>query len=80
MMWMYATPIFYPETILPDNLKFVLQINPLYHFLKNVRLCILNGISPEPAVYAQCLLIALGALLLGAFVFIKKQDRFVLYL
>lgn len=80
MMWMYATPIFYPETILPDNLKFVLEINPLYHFLKNTRLCILDGISPEPVVYVQCLLIALGVLLLGAFVFQKKQDRFVLYL
>ena len=80
MMWMYATPIFYPETILPEEFKFVLQVNPLYHFLKNTRLCILDGISPEPAVYVQCLLIALGALLLGAFVFQKKQDRFVLYL
>lgn len=80
MMWMYATPIFYPETILPDNFKFILQINPLYHFLKNVRLCILNGISPEPAVYVQCLLLALGALLIGALVFRNAQDRFVLYL
>lgn len=80
MMWMYATPIFYPETILPEEFKFVLQINPLYHFLKNTRLCILSGISPEPAVYVQCLFIALGALLLGAFVFQKKQDIFVLYL
>ena len=33
MMWMYATPIFYPDTILPDNFKIVLTINPLYHFL-----------------------------------------------
>lgn len=80
MMWMYATPIFYPETILPDELKFVLQINPLYHFLKNARLCILNGVSPEPVIYVQCLLIALVALVIGAFVFQKKQDRFVLYL
>ncbi len=31
MIWMYATPLFYPETILPDQFKFVLQINPLYH-------------------------------------------------
>lgn len=80
MMWMYATPIFYPETILPEEFKFVLQINPLYHFLKNARLCILDGVSPEPAIYVQCLLIALGALILGAFIFQKKQDRFVLYL
>lgn len=80
MMWMYATPIFYPETILPEEFKFVLQVNPLYHFLKNARLCILDGVSPEPAIYVQCLLIALGALILGAFIFQKKQDRFVLYL
>lgn len=80
MMWMYATPIFYPETILPDNFKFVLQINPLYYFLKNARVCILDGISPEPFTYVQCFLIALGMLLVGALVFRKNQDKFVLYL
>lgn len=80
MIWMYATPIFYPETILPDNFKIILQVNPLYHFLKNARICILNGISPEPVVYIQCMLIALAALVVGAVVFRKSQDRFVLYL
>lgn len=80
MMWMYATPIFYPETILPTEFQFVLQVNPLYHFLKNARLCILSGISPEPAVYVQCMLMAVGALLVGALVFRKSQDKFVLYL
>ena len=80
MIWMYATPIFYPETILPEEFRFVLQVNPLYHFLKNARLCILDGISPEPAVFVQCLMMALAALLVGALVFRKSQDRFVLYL
>ncbi len=80
MMWMYATPIFYPETILPDNLRFVLQINPLYYFLKNIRMCILDGLSPEPAVYFQCCMIALGMLLVGALVFYREQNKFVLYL
>jgi len=80
MIWMYATPIFYPESILPDNFKIILQVNPLYHFLKNARICILDGISPEPAVYVQCMLIALAALVVGALVFRKSQDRFILYL
>lgn len=80
MMWMYATPIFYPETILSEEFRFILQINPLYHFLKNARVCILDGISPEPFVYFQCFAIALGALLVGALVFRKYQDKFVLYL
>lgn len=80
MIWMYATPIFYPESILPDQFKIILQVNPLYHFLKNTRICILDGISPEPAVYIQCLALALAALLVGALAFRKSQDRFVLYL
>ncbi|NCE65629.1 ABC transporter permease [Pseudoflavonifractor sp. 524-17] len=80
MIWMYVTPVFYPETILTGNFKIVLQVNPLYHFLKNTRICILNGISPEPIVYIQCMLIALATLVVGALVFHKSQDRFVLYL
>lgn len=80
MIWMYATPIFYPETILPDNLQVILKINPLYHFLKNTRLCILDGVSPEPVVYLQCFLIAAAMLTVGALVFRKTQDKFVLYL
>lgn len=80
MVWMYATPIFYPETILPEEFRFVLKINPLYHFLKNTRICLLNGISPEPNAYAQCMIISLVTLALGAWVFKKSQDKFVLYL
>lgn len=80
MVWMYATPIFYPETILPENFRIILKLNPLYHFLKNARICILDGISPEPIVYIQCMLLALTALAVGAAVFQKSQDRFVLYL
>ena len=80
MMWMYATPIFYPETILSGNFKVVLQINPLYHFLKNARMCILEGLSPEPVIYFQCMGIALAMLIVGAVVFYKNQNKFVLYL
>lgn len=80
MLWMYATPIFYPETILPDKFHFVLEINPLYYFLKCMRMCILDGISPEPILYVQSILMALVMFLVGAFVFRKTQDRFVLYL
>lgn len=80
MMWMYATPIFYPESIIPENLRNVLLFNPLYHFLKAVRLCILEGHSPEPLIYFRCLAIALGMLIVGGIIFKKNQDKFILYL
>lgn len=80
MIWMYATPIFYPETILPDTFRVILDINPLYHFLKNIRLCILNGISPEPIVYVQCFIMSAVMLFIGAITFRKTQNKFILYL
>lgn len=80
MMWMYATPVFYPETIIPAEAKFMHTFNPLYYYLKNARLCILDGLSPEPVVYVQCMAMALGMLVVGALIFRKSQDRFVLYL
>lgn len=79
-VWMYATAIFYPETILPENLRFVLQINPVYHFIKNIRICILDGVSPAPSMYVLCIAISFAMLLVGALIFKKNQDKFVLYL
>lgn len=80
MIWMYLTPVFYPVSILPENVAEVLKINPLYYYITFTRTCIMDGISPEPRMYAQCVLFSLGMLLVGALVFRKVQDRFVLYL
>lgn len=80
MIWMYLTPIFYPVSILQDSIAWVLKVNPLYWFITFTRTCVMEGISPEPVVYVQCGLMALGTLLVGAVIFQKSQDRFVLYL
>lgn len=80
MIWMYLTPLFYPESILPSSVAALLKGNPLYYFIKFVRTCVMDGISPEPIMYVQCFLFAVVSLFLGAFVFKKTQDRFVLYL
>jgi len=79
-MWMYMTPIFYPENILANKFKFVLLMNPLHHFLKNIRLCIIDGIFPPAAEYFNCLAFAVGMFLIGMFIFIKNQNKFILYL
>lgn len=80
MIWMYLTPIFYPASILPDSVAWVLKVNPLYYFITFARSCFMDGISPEPVVYVQCALMAMATLLVGALVFRKSQDQFVLYL
>ena len=79
-IWMYLTPIFYPVSALPETAQRIVMLNPLYYYVTFVRTCIIDGVSPEPTMYAQCLLYAIGALVVGAWVFKKNQDKFVLYL
>ena len=78
MLWMYATPIFYPETIIPSQFVTLYKMNPLYHFIRFTRLILLDGVSPEPRAYLFCVIAAVLPLLLGLAVFRKTQDRFVL--
>ena len=79
-IWMYLTPIFYPMSALPEAVQTVVKMNPLYFYVTFVRTCIIDGVSPEPMMYVQCAFIALVTLAVGAFVFKKSQDKFVLYL
>ena len=56
------------------------NFNPLYCFIQSARTCIMEGVSPEPFVFVKAGLFALGMLLIGALVFKKQQDKFLLYL
>ena len=80
MLWMYATPIFYPESILPKKLLPLFKCNPLFHILRFIRTILMNGISPEPKAYLLMIIASFIPFALGVFIFKKTQDRFVLYI
>ena len=78
MLWMYMTPIFYPEDIIPNEFLTIYKMNPLYHIIRFMRCILINGVSPEPKAYLLCLLVSLIPLLIGVTVFRHTQDKFVL--
>ena len=80
MLWMYLTPIFYPESIIPAGLLPLFKCNPLYHIIRFVRILLIDGVSPEPKAYALCLAASFVPLLIGALIFRANQDKFVLNL
>lgn len=80
MLWMYITPIFYPESIIPENFMMLYKMNPLYHIIRFFRIALMDGISPEPKAYTLTIIASFVPLLIGALVFKKTQDRFVLNL
>lgn len=78
MLWMYATPIFYPESIIPASVMPLYKCNPLYHIIRFIRIALMDGVSPEPKAYLLMLLASFVPLAIGTAVFKKTQDRFVL--
>lgn len=80
MMWMYLTPLFYPESIIPAQFLTVYHMNPMYQYITFARICIIDGVSPEPMAYLWCILSSVVVLGLGIMTFKRHQDKFVLYL
>ncbi len=75
----YFTPIFYPEDIIPEKIQWLYYCNPLVHFVKYFRSCVIHGEIPDLKTNLLCAAFAFGALILGLILFKKKQDSFVLY-
>jgi ABC-2 type transport system permease protein len=77
--WVYFTPIFYPISIIPENLKIFLKFNPIYHTLSMFRDVVMYGHYPTLEQHLICASIAFGSLFIGVFIFHKRQDQFILY-
>lgn len=80
-MWTYFTPIFYPVTIIPDEyLGIYKNINPMYWYIEQFRTVILQASAPDINSVLLGFLTAICFLLLGTYVFNKKQNEFILYI
>ena len=80
LLLMYLTPLFYPVEILPDFMIPVIGLNPIYHFVDYFRALALRGVVPDLWSNMVCIGFVLAALCSGTYVFMKQQDRYILYL
>ena len=82
LLLFYATPIFYTKARLDGSrlMNLMLSANPLYHIVEMFRDCVLRGrmFSYWSLLYA--LGVSLLVLMVGALVFWRKQDKFILYI
>ena len=79
-IWNYFTPVFYSIDILPASLQALFKFNPLYQFITAVRSIVLYGARPSITTLVILGVIGIVTLLIGAFVFKKKQDKFIYYI
>lgn len=77
--WTYATPIFYPTSILPDWMVTIMSFNPMYHFITYFRQIALWGQTPGLQENLICLGLGIAFFLIGFAVFKKFEKKFILY-
>ncbi|MDO4793505.1 MAG: ABC transporter permease [Filifactor alocis] len=80
LIWMYLTPLFYPLEMLPPEAKSIVEMNPLYHFIVYFRHVILDGHIPTLMQHISLFFIGFMFLIVGIVVFIRRQDKFILYI
>ncbi|QHL89094.1 ABC transporter permease [Nibribacter ruber] len=74
---MFVTPVIYPLTVIPEKLRWVVQLNPLTPLFELFRLALLGQGLVTPMQLAYSLVLAV-ILLLGAVLFFQKQgDRLI---
>lgn len=79
--WTYLTPIFYPESMLPEWLHFlVVRFNPMFFYVKQMRQIVIEQTYPDPKLVGAGCLCAAIMLVIGGFFFKKNQSKFILYI
>ena len=75
--WMYLTPIFYPEDIIPEAYRhWVLYLNPMYYLIDMFRTTIYDGILPSVNIIIVGTAVSLTTLLVGWIYFSSQMDDF----
>jgi len=72
----FATPIIYPITIFPENLRSMVMINPIAQVVTMMRDCILYSTGPEPLSLAYVTMSSLFVLLIGYAIFDHLEPKF----
>ena len=78
--WLYVTPIFYPIEIIPEQFRFLFELNPLYVYISIFRDFTLNNTVPSERMLIVATFYSILTLILGVTAFKEKQDRFFLYI
>ena len=76
LVWFYATPIFYPLSFVPENIRSFFLLNPLTVFINLYRQILLYGKMPEFGSVVLAFALSLGFYMFGLFVFNRKKRHF----
>ena len=72
--WMYASPVAYPVSLVPENWRFFYSLNPMAGVIEGFRWALLGKQGPDFVVMAVSTVVV-ALLLVGGLVFFKHMER-----
>lgn len=76
-VWMYATPVAYSASLIPDRWQWLYRLNPMYWVIEGFRWALLGkGRPPQPIMLIPVVFV-LVLLVSGAFVFRRTERTIV---
>jgi lipopolysaccharide transport system permease protein len=71
-LWFYATPIIYPLSLVPENIRSLYFLNPMAGIIEAYRAVIIHGTLPDTSFYISALLALI--FLTGGYAFFKRLE------
>ncbi len=76
MAWMYLTPIVYPEALVPERYRGLVNFNPFTALIRNYRRIILDGRQPDWRGLGYFCVFAIVSFLFGYWWFARTRKNF----
>ncbi len=80
MIGMYMTPIFYPESIIPQKFLFIIHLNPFYYYLTVFRGALYLDVPSISVKLLYGFLFSLASLTVGWFFYSMNKDKIIYHL
>ena len=76
LILMFMCPIFYPASMVPEKIKWIIRVNPLAVIIEDARGSLLYGVWPNDLSMAVILFVSLATAVLGYFFFMRSKSAF----
>jgi len=73
-IWMFASPIVYPVSLVPEQWRFIYGLNPMAGVIEGFRWALLGQTAPDPMVMAASFLVFV-VFLLVSLVYFRQMER-----
>jgi len=75
-IWLFATPIIYPVTMIPERFRPFLALNPCWGIVEGFRACLFPGLPVNFKLMGTSMVVAVAVFFAGTYYFRKAEKAF----